>query len=67
MTGREDTGFGVEQPVPDVVDQRRDEARPTEQEFEPIEDIPRDANEADVIDQHVVVPVDEDPDPDHVS
>lgn len=58
MTGREDTGFGIEQPVPDVVDQRREQALPAEPEFVPLEDIPPEANEADVIEQHLVVPED---------
>jgi hypothetical protein len=52
-------GFGFEQPEADVVEQRRDEAHPTDPELEPIDELPEEANEADVVDQHLVVPVDD--------
>lgn len=59
MTGPAD--FSVETPVPDAVDQRREDAPPTDPELEPIEQIPAEANEADVVEQHQVVPVDDEP------
>ncbi|HEV2780713.1 MAG TPA: hypothetical protein VGX25_15090 [Actinophytocola sp.] len=59
MTKPSDPGFGLEQPEADVVEQRREEAQPTDPELEPIDELPEDANEADVVDQHHVVPVEE--------
>lgn len=50
------TGFGIEQPESDVVQQRIEE-EPAEPGPESIEELPMDADEADVVDQHRVVPL----------
>jgi hypothetical protein len=55
----EPSEFGIEAPLPDAVDQHREQIPATDQDLEPIEHIPPDANEADVVDQHRVVPVDD--------
>jgi hypothetical protein len=54
-----DRGLGLEQPEADTLDQRRSEA--TDAGREPIGELPVEANEADIIGQHEVVPAD-DPD-----
>jgi hypothetical protein len=54
------TGFGLEQPEGDVAEQRA----PDEREFEPIDELPAEAAEADVVEQHLVVPVDDEDRPD---
>lgn len=59
MTQPAEPGFGLEQPEADVVEQRRDEAPPTDPELEPIGELPEEANEADFVEQHRVVPVDD--------
>jgi len=47
----------MERPDADVLDQQRDLT--DEQELEPIEEFPAEANEADLVEQHRVVPLDE--------
>lgn len=56
MTDPVNDPLGTEQPEADVLDQRRVEAPPTDPELEPFGDLPPDANEADVVEQHQVVP-----------
>jgi len=50
----------MERPDADVLDQQREQGPPDEQELEPIDEIPAEANEADLVEQHRVVPVDDD-------
>ena len=54
-----DDRLGDEQPEADVLDQRREEAPPVDPELEPIGELPVEANEADIIEQHRIVPVDD--------
>ncbi len=49
----------MERPDADVLDQQREQGQPDEQELEPIDEIPAEANEADLVEQHRVVPVDD--------
>ena len=48
--------LGYEQPEADVLEQRREEGSPDEPGLEPFAEMPVEANEADLIDQHQVVP-----------
>jgi hypothetical protein len=53
----EDGRLGDEQPEADVLDQRREEVAPMDPELEPIDELPVEANEADALEQHRIVPV----------
>lgn len=49
--------LGLEQPVEDVLDQRRARAEEDPDELRDIE-TPLESNEADVVEQHIAVPLD---------
>jgi hypothetical protein len=51
-----------EQPLPDVLEQQRESMPSTEPELERVEELPMDADEADAIDQHWIVPTDDEDD-----
>ncbi|HEU5471745.1 MAG TPA: hypothetical protein VFV67_13925 [Actinophytocola sp.] len=48
--------LGYEQPEADVLDQRREEGPPDEPGLEPFGEVPVEADEADLMEQHRVVP-----------
>jgi len=49
----------LERPDADVLDQQRELHSADEQEFEPIEEIPAEADEADLVEQRRAVPIDD--------
>jgi hypothetical protein len=51
-----------EQPLPDVLEQQREGIPSVEPGLEPVEDMPMDAAEADFVDQHRTVPIDDEDD-----
>jgi hypothetical protein len=54
------TQLGPEAPVEDVLEQLREEVEPDDETVEPIAEPPEEASEADYVEQHIVVPVDDD-------
>ena len=59
MTDPRDHALGYEQPEADVLDQLREQG-PDEPGLEPFGERPVEADEADLVEQHLVVPDDED-------
>jgi hypothetical protein len=49
----------MERPDADVLEQQQEGVPADEQELESIEEIPVETNEADLVDQHRVVPIDD--------
>lgn len=57
--GRMSDPYG-ERPLPDVLDQLREELPPDEPYLDPPDEMPLDADEADAIDQRRIVPLTDD-------
>jgi len=50
----------MERPDADALEQQREQFPADEEELEPIEEVPAETNEADLVEQHRVVPIDDD-------